>query len=77
MLRRLYDESGGGRDDSAQTRQPFDFDEAPGGGLVGGEFSPASVGSLVFTRGDEERCYAVTVKDDGVYLSSGLTLIVH
>ena len=41
------------------------------------ENPPASVGSLVFTRGDEDRRYAVTVKDDGVYLNIGFTLIVR
>ena len=41
------------------------------------ENPPASVGSLVFTRGDEDRRYAVTVKDDGVYLNIGFILIVR
>ena len=41
------------------------------------ENPPASVGSLVFTRGDEDRRYAVTVKDDGVYLNMGFILIVR
>ena len=29
------------------------------------------------SRGDEERRYAVTVKDDGVYLNTGFILIVR
>ena len=41
------------------------------------ENPPASVGLLVFTRGDEDRRYAVTVKDDGVYLNMGFILIVR
>ena len=41
------------------------------------EQPPASVGSLVFTRGDEDRRYAVTVMDDGVYLNKGFILIVR
>lgn len=41
------------------------------------ENPPASVSSLVFTCGDEDRRYAVTVKEDGVYLNKGFILIVR